>query len=116
MFRQLRKREMLESTEHSVSNQARAIQNNGWLSELELKAIKWQAEDEYQGELCKEQDLIVEAEIIETDVETVEEKINDAEDRIGDTEGDLREEHRTIVEQLNEITMRRRTNNRIITA
>ena len=44
--RMLRERGMFESTEQYVCDQARAIRKNGWLSELELKPIKRQAEDE----------------------------------------------------------------------
>ena len=39
MFREWRDRGMFESTEQRVSDQARAIRKNGWLSELELEAI-----------------------------------------------------------------------------
>ena len=82
---------MFESTEQRVCDQARAIRKNGWLSELELEAIKKHVEGESQSELCREQDLTVDAETVETDVGTVEEEINDAEDSIGDTEVILRE-------------------------
>ena len=61
-------------------------------------------------ELCREQDVTVDAETVETDVGTVEEeKKNDAEDSIGDTEGDLSEEHQAIVEHLKKIMVERRT-------
>ena len=92
---------MFESTEQRVCNQANAVRKNGWLSELELEAIKRQIEYESRGELCREQDVTMEANTVETDVGTIEEEMNDAEDRIGDTERDLSEEHWTIVEQLN---------------
>ena len=68
-------------------------------SELELEAIKGQVEDETQGELCREQDVTVDAETVETDVGAVEE-IDHAEDSIGDNEGNLRQ-YQAIVEQLN---------------
>ena len=68
-------------------------------SELELEAIKGQVEDETQGELCREQDVTVDAETVETDVGAVEE-IDHAEDSIGDNEDNLRE-YQAIVEQLN---------------
>ena len=84
---------MFESREQRVCDQARAIRKNGWLSELELEAIKRQVEDEPQGELCREQDVRVEEETVETHIGTVEEKRNDAEDSIGNTEGSLSEEH-----------------------
>ena len=93
MFREWGERGMFELTEQRVFDQARAIRNNGWLSELELEAIKRQVEGESQGELCREQDVTVDEETAETDVGTVEEEINDAEDSIGDTEEDLSEEH-----------------------
>ena len=54
IFREWRERGMFESTEQRVRDQAMAIRINGWLSELELEAIKWQVEDEYQSELCRE--------------------------------------------------------------
>ena len=91
---------MFESTEQRVCDQARAIRKSGWLSELELEAIKRHIEDESQGELCREQDVRVEEETVETHIGTVEEERNDAEDSIGNTEGSLSEEHRAIVEQL----------------
>ena len=97
---------MFESTEQRVCNQANAVRKNGWLSELELEAIKRQIEYESQGELCREQDVTMEANTVETDVGTIEEEMNDAEDRIGDTERDLSEEHWTIVEQLKEIMVK----------
>ena len=68
-------------------------------SELELEPIKGQVEDETQGELCREQDVTVDAETVETDVGAVEE-IDHAEDSIGDNEDNLRE-YQAIVEQLN---------------
>ena len=44
---------MFESTEPIMCDQAREISKNVWLSEPELEAIKRQAEDESQGELCR---------------------------------------------------------------
>ena len=109
MFREWRERGMFESTEQRVCDQASAIRKNGWLSELELEPIKRQIDNESQGELCREQDVTVVAETVETDVGTNEEKIYDAEDSIGHTEGDLSEEHRVIVEQLKRIMVEGRT-------
>ena len=82
--------------------------------ELELEAIKRQVEDESKGELCREQDVAVEPETVETDVGTVEEEINDAEAIIGDTEGDLSEEHRANIEQLKEIMVEERIGSSIM--
>ena len=45
MFKESRDRGLLESTEQRVCDQARAIKKNGWLSQLELEAIKRQVED-----------------------------------------------------------------------
>ena len=42
---------MFESTEQRVCDQARTIRKNDSLSELELKAVKMQVEDESQGDL-----------------------------------------------------------------
>ena len=63
---------MFESTEQRVCDQVRAIRKNDWLSELELEAIKRQVENESQGELCREKDVTVDAETVETDVGTVQ--------------------------------------------
>ena len=109
MFREWRDRGMFESTEQRVCDQARAIRKNGWLSELELEAIKRQIEDESQDDLYEGQDVTVEAETVEIDAGAGEEEINDAEDSIGDIEGDMNEEHRMIVEQLKEIMKEGRT-------
>ena len=109
MFREWREKGMFDLTEQRVFDQARTIRKNGWLSELELEAIKRQVEDESRGELCREKGVTVDAETVETDAETVEEEINDAEDSISDTEGDLSEEHRANVEQLKKIMVKGRT-------
>ena len=74
-----------------MCDQARAIRKNGWLSELELEAIKRQVEAESQ------QDVNVEAETVETDVGTVEEETNEAEDSISNTKGDLNENIRRLL-------------------
>ena len=90
------------------------IKKNGWLQELELEAIKRQAENKFQSELCREQDVTVDSETVETDVGAVEEETKDAEDSILDTEGDLSEEQWANVEQLKTIIMERRTDNGIM--
>ena len=105
---------MFESTEQREGDQARADRKNGWLSELELEAIKREVEDESQGELCRVQDVTVGVETVETDVRTVEEEINDAEDSIGDTERNLSEKHQAIFEQLKTIMVEGRTGNSFI--
>ena len=74
-----------------MCDQARAIRKNGWLSELELEAIKRQVEAESQ------QDVNVEAEQVETDVGTVEEETNEAENSISNTKGDLSENIRRLL-------------------
>ena len=97
-----------------MSDQVRTIRKNGWLSELELKAITREVEDESLDELCREQDVTVDAETLESEVGTVEEEINDAEDSIGDTEGYLSEEHRANVERLKTIMVEGRTGDGIM--
>ena len=114
MFREWREKGMFDLTEQRVFDQARTIRKNGWLSELELEAIKRQVEDESRGELCREKGVTVDAETVETDAETVEEEINDAEDSISDTKGDLSEEHRANVEQLKKIMVKGRTGDGIM--
>lgn len=93
MLKEWREKGMFESTEQRVCGQARAIINNGWLSKLELEAINRQVEDESQGDVCREQDVTVEAETVENDAGRAEQEMNDAEDSIGAKEGDLSEEH-----------------------
>ena len=46
MFREWRERGTFESTEQRISDQARAIRKNGWLSELELETIRRTIEQE----------------------------------------------------------------------
>ena len=92
-----------------MCDQARTIRNNGWLSELELEAIKRQIEGESQCKLSRDQDVTVDTETVETDVGTVEEELNDADDSISNTEGDLSEEHQAIVEQLKKVMVEGRT-------
>ena len=93
MLKEWREKGMFESTEQRVCGQARAIINNGWSSKLELEAINRQVEDESQGDVCREQDVTVEAETVENDAGRAEQEMNDAEDSIGAKEGDLSEEH-----------------------
>ena len=114
MFREWRERGMFKSTGHRVCDQPRAIRKNGWILKVELGAIEIQIEDESPGELCREQDVAVEALTVETDIGTVEEEIYDLEDSILDTEGDLSEEYQTIVEQLEERMVEGRTGNGIM--
>ena len=83
IFREWRDRGMFESMEQRVCDQARAIRRNSWLSELELKAIKQQVEDESQDDSWEGQNVTVEAETAEIDAGTGK--------------------HRIIVEQLKEI-------------
>ena len=40
MFREFREKGMFKLTEQRLCDQSRAIRKNGWLSELELEAIK----------------------------------------------------------------------------
>ena len=97
-----------------MCDQANTIRKNSWLSELELEAIIRQVEGESQGELCREHDVTVDAEAVETNVGTVEEDINDAEDSIGDTEEDLSKEHQAMVKQLKKIMVEGRRGNGIM--
>ena len=46
MCREWRERGMFDSTEQKISDQARAIRKNGWLSELELEMIRRRIEQE----------------------------------------------------------------------
>ena len=51
--------------------------------------IKRQIEGESQSKLCREQEVTVGTEQVETDVGTVEKEVNDAEESTTDTEGDF---------------------------
>ena len=85
MFREWRERRLFESTEQRVCDQARAIRKNGWLSQLELEAIKRQVEDEFQGqfgedaatevETVKNEDTAENEDMVEKEFESVAEEI-----------------------------------------
>ena len=76
---------LFESVEQRVGDQARAIRKNGWLSQLELEAIKRQLEDEFQGEFgeddptevetVKNEDMAENEAMVENEVESVAEEI-----------------------------------------
>ena len=129
MFREWRDRGLFESTEQSVCDQARGIKKNGWLSQLELEAIKGQVEDEFQGEFGD--DAVTEVEtienttenetMVENEVGSVAEEIvnvegvnNNVIDSVNHTRHILNDEHRKIVERLNEIMFERKTSDGIM--
>ena len=118
MFRERRDRGLFESTEQRVCDQARAIRKNGWLSQLELEAIKRQVENEFQGEFGEDDLTEVETvenedtaeneakvenevELVAEEIVNVEEVNNNVTDSVDDTRHTLNDEHRKIVEQLN---------------
>ena len=122
MFKEWRDRGLFESTEERVCDQARAIMKNGGLSQFGLETIKRQVEDEFQGEF--DEDAAAEVETVENEDTTenkdmvkneaesvaektvnVEEVNNNVIDSVGDTRHNLNDEHRKIVEQLNEIML-----------
>ena len=131
MFREWRDRGLLESIEQRVCDQARAIRKNGWLSQLELKAIKTQVEDEFQGELGEdsatevetvenedtaENEAMVENEVesVAAEIVNVEEVNNNVIDGVDDTRHTLNDEHQKIVERLNEIMLEGKTSDGIM--
>ena len=121
MFKEWRDRGLFESTEQRVCDQARAIRKNGWLSQLELETIKRQVEDEFQGDFGEDAATEVETvenvdtteneDITENEIESVAEETvnvevnNNVIDSVDDTRHNLNDEHRKIVEQLNEIML-----------
>ena len=126
MFREWRDRGLFESTEQRVCDQARAIRKNGWLSQLELEAIKRQVEDEFQGEFGEDDATEVETAgnedtaeneaKVENEVESVAEEIvnveevnNNVIDSVDDTWHTLNAEHRKIADRLNEIMLEGKT-------
>ena len=131
MFREWRDRGLFESTQQRVCDQAKAIRKNGWLLQLQLEAIKRQVEDGFQGEFGEDDPTEVEkvenedtAEsktIVENEVESVaEEIVNEGEvitnvtDRVDDARHTLIDEHRKIVERLNEIMLEGKTSDGIM--
>ena len=92
MFREWRERGVFESTEQRVYDQARVIRKNGWLSEVELDAIKVQVESEPESQIYREQNNIVEIEPVENVIENVEEEFVDVEHSLHDTEDNICEE------------------------
>ena len=122
---------MFESTEQRVCDQARAIRKNGWLSQLELETIKKQVEDEFQGEsgedtatkveTVENEDTAENEDIAENQIESVAEEIvnveevnNNVIDSADDTRHNLNDEHRKIVERLNEIMLEGKTSDGIM--
>ena len=131
MFREWRDRGLFESTEQRVCDQTRAIRKNGWLSQLELEAIKRQVEDEFQGEFGEDDPTEVETvenedtaeneAMVENEVESIAEEIvnveevnNNVTDSVDDTRHTLNDEHRKIVERLNEIMLEGKTSDGIM--
>ena len=131
MFRERRDRGLFESTEQRVCYQARAIRKNGWLSQLELEIIKRQVEDEFQDEFGE--DVATEVETVENEdtafnedlgknatepvaeeIVNVEEVNNNVIDSVYDTRHNLNDEHRKIVERLNEIMLDRKTSDSVM--
>ena len=120
MFREWRVRGMFDSTEQRISDQARAIRKNGWLSELELEMIKRKIEDERQNENGNLEDeaqneIVNEETEVRNDQEDDNYQVDDAdvirhdvnEAETNDVEID--QEQRQIVEQLTEIMAEGRT-------
>ena len=131
MFREWRDRGLFESTEQRVCDQARAIRKNGWLSQLELETIKRQVEDEFQGEFGEDaatevetvenEDTAENKDMVENEVESVAEEIvnieevnNNVINSVDDTRHNLNNEHRKIVERLNEIMLEGKTSDGIM--
>ena len=126
MFREWRDRGLLESTEQRVCDQVRAIRKNGWFSQLDLKTVKRQVEDECQGDFGEDvatevetveyEDTAENEDMIKNEAESVAEKIvnveelnNNVIDRVDDTRHNLNDKHRRIVEGLNEIMLEGKT-------
>ena len=130
MFREWRNRGLFDSTEQRVCDQGRAIRKNGWLSQLELEAIKRQVEDEFLGEFGEDTSTEVETvenedtaeneAMLENEVESVAEEIVNVEEvnnvivGVYDTRHTLNDEHQKIVEPLNEIMLEGETSDDIM--
>ena len=116
MSRKCKDRGLFKSTEQRVCEQARVIRKNGWLSQLELETIKRQVEDEFQGEFGEDAATEVEtvenedtaeneAESVAEEIVNVEKTNNNVRGSVDDTRHNLNDEHRKIVERLNEIML-----------
>ena len=131
MFREWRHRGLFQSTEQRVCDQARAIRKNGRLPQLELETIKRQVEYEFQGEFGEDaatevetvenEDTAENEDMVENKVESVAEEIANVEevnnnviDSVDDTRHNLNDEHRKIVERLNEIMLEGKTSDGIM--
>ena len=131
MFREWRHRGLFQSTEQRVCDQARAIRKNGRLPQLELETIKRQVEYEFQGEFGEDaatevetvenEDTAENEDMVENKVESVAEEIANVEevnnnviDSVDDTRHNLNDEHRKIVERLNEIMLEGKTSDEIV--
>ena len=122
MFREWRDRRLFESTEKRVCDQASVVRKNRCLSQLKLKTIKRQVEDEFQSEFGEDdateietvenEDTTESEEMVKNKVELVAQKIvnvekvnNNVVDSVDDTSHNLNDEHRRTIEQLNEIML-----------
>ena len=122
MFREWRDRRLFESTEQRVCDEASVVRKNRCLSQLKLKTIKRQVEDEFQSEFGENDATEIEAvenedtteseEMVKNKVELVAQKIvnvekvnNNVVDGVDDTSHNLNDEHRRTIEQLNEIML-----------
>ena len=130
MSRKCKDRGLFKSTEQRVCDQARVIRKNGWLSQLELETIKRQVEDEFQGDFDEDAATEVETvenvdtteneDITENEIESVAEETvnvevnNNVIDSVDDTRHNLNDEHRKIVERLNEIMLEGKTSDGIM--
>ena len=131
MFRESSDGGLFESAEQRVCDQARAIRKNGWLSQLELETIKRQVEDEFQGEFGEDaatevetvenEDTAENEDMVENEVESVAQEIANVDEvnnnvigSVDNTRHNLNDEHRKIVERLNEIMFEGKTCDDII--
>ena len=122
---------MFESIGQRVCDQTRAIRENGLLLQVELETIKRQVEDEIQGEFAEDaakevetvehKDAAENEDMVENDVKSVAEEIvnveevnNNVIDSVDDTRHNLNDEHRKIVERLNEIMLEGKTSDGIM--
>ena len=107
MFNEWRNRGMFESTEQRVSDQARAIRKNGWLSELELEMIRRgineeslddvNITDKINAEGTPNNNIVTEIQEQEVDMN----EINTVE--VVEGVGDMSQEQERIVEELRKI-------------
>ena len=96
---------MFDSTEQRISDQARAIRRNGWLSELELEMVRRRIEQEGEESHGME-NVTRSADLNQNVVDEVDGVLENGQNVdlvVNETDEDIPPEERTIIDQIREI-------------